>query len=90
MSNYADFNTLYSLGDNQKQIKNDSRNNFDIVSYIFFKNYMVLSTGKCLFMCLWKNIENEIFLFNSNLKENGNEQKILGLIIDDKWILKVT
>ena len=39
-------------------------------------------------MCLWKNIENEIFLFNSNLKENGNEQKILGLIIDNKLNFK--
>ena len=40
---------------------------------------MVLNAGKCHFICLGNNNENEVFLFNNNLMENSNEQKILGL-----------
>ena len=37
------------------------------VSYgasMVLQNYMVLNAGKCHFMCLWNNIENETFLFH--------------------------
>ena len=49
---------------------------------------MVLNAGKYHFMCLENITENETFLFNNNLKENRNEQKILGLIIDNKLNFK--
>ena len=35
-------------------------------------------------MCLGNNTENETFLFHNILMENSKEQKILGIIIDNK------
>ena len=54
----------------------------------FYENYMVLNAGKCHFMCLGKNTENETFLFHNILMENSKEQKILGVIIDNKLNFK--
>ena len=39
-------------------------------------------------MCLGKNTEKETFLFNNNLMENDNEQKTLGLLIDNNLNFK--
>ena len=90
MSNYADDNTLYTFGDNLKKIKNNLHNSFDIVSHWFYENCMELNTGKCYFMCLGNNVENETFLFNNDLVENSNEQKIIGLTTANslKWTEK--
>ena len=49
---------------------------------------MVLNAGKCHFICLGNNNENEVFLFNNNLMENSNKQKILGLTTDNKMNIK--
>ena len=49
---------------------------------------MMLNAGRCHFMCLENNTENETFLFKNYLMENSNEQNILGLIIDNKLNLK--
>ena len=45
---------------------------------------MVLDAGKCHFMFLGYNTENETFLFHNILMENSKKQKILGVIINDK------
>ena len=45
---------------------------------------MVFNVGKCHFMCLGNNTENETFLFHNILVENSKEQKILNVIIDNK------
>ena len=45
---------------------------------------MVLNAGKRHFMNLGSNTENETFLFYSILIENSKEQKIIGVIIDNK------
>ena len=50
---------------------------------------MVLNAGKHHFVCFENNTESETFLFNNNLIENKNEQKILGLIIDNKLNFKI-
>ena len=86
MSNYAYENSLYTFGDNLKNITSNLRNSFDRVSHWFYKNYMVLNAGKCHFMCLGNNTET--FSFSNNLMENSNEQKILGLIIDNNLNFK--
>ena len=88
MSNYANENTLYTFGDHLKNIKSNLHNRFGIVSHWFYENYMVLNAVKCHFICLGNNTENENFLFNNNLMENSNEQKVLGLIIDNKLTFK--
>ena len=81
LSNYADDNTLYTFGDNLKKIKDNLRSSFDTVHQRFYENDMVLNAGKCHFMCLGNNTENEAFLFHNILLENSKEQKILGVIV---------
>ena len=49
---------------------------------------MVLNAGKYHFMCLGNNAENKAFLFHNILMENSKEQKILGVIIDNKLNFK--
>ena len=73
LSNYPDDNILYTFGDNLKKIKDNLRNSFDTVYQRFYKHYMVLNAGKCHFMCLGNNTENEIFLFHNTAMENSKE-----------------
>ena len=49
---------------------------------------MVLNAGKCNFMCLGNNTENEAFLFHNIFMENSKEQKLLGVTIDNKLNFK--
>ena len=49
---------------------------------------MVLNAGKYHFMYLGNNTENETFLFHNILMENSKEQKIVGIIIDNKLNFK--
>ena len=88
LSHYADDNTLYTFGYNLKKIKDNLRNSFDTVHQWFYKNYIVLNAGKCHFMCLGNNAENEAFLFHDILMENSKEQKIFGVIIGNKLNFK--
>ena len=48
---------------------------------------MVLNADKCHFMCLGKDMENETFIFNF-IFNNSNEEKILGITIDNKLTFK--
>ena len=50
----------------------------------FYENYKALNAGKCHFMRLGNNTENETFLFHNILMEDSKEQKIIGVIIDNK------
>ena len=50
---------------------------------------MVLNQGKCHCMCLGRNTENETFVFKNKIMKNSEEQKILGLIIDNKLNFKM-
>ena len=49
---------------------------------------MVRNAGKCHFMCLGNNTENETSLFHNILMENNKEEKIFGIIIDNKLNFK--
>ena len=84
LSNYADDNTLYNFGDNVANVKVNLRKDLEIVSRWFYENYMVLNADKCHFMCLGKNTETETFLFNDIIMENSKEERILGILIDNK------
>ena len=88
ISNYADDNTLYTFGDNLKKNKDNLRSRFDALHQWFYENYTVLNAGKCHFMCLGNNTENETFLFHNILMENSKEQKTLGVTIDNKLNFK--
>ena len=61
LSNYADDSNLYSCGNNFEEAKQTLRGDFQIVTKWFYEKYMVLNSGKCHFMCLSKNIENETY-----------------------------
>ena len=90
LSNYADDNTLYTSGYNLKEIKEVLLNDLNKVTELFFKNYMVLNAGECHFMCLGKKTENETFIFKDTIMNNGKEEKVLGVIIDNRLTLAVT
>ena len=48
---------------------------------------MVLNAEKCHLMCLGKNTENETFTFKDTIMSNSKEEKILGVIIDNRLIV---
>ena len=45
---------------------------------------MILSADKCHFLCFGKDTENETFTFNNFIFSNSNEEKVLGISIDNK------
>ena len=75
LSKHADDNTLYTFGDNLKKLKDNLEKSFDTVHQWFYEDYLMLNAGKCHFMCLGNNAENEAVLFHNILRENSKEQK---------------
>ena len=49
---------------------------------------MVLNSGKCHFMCLGKNTENETYFVNNTEMKNSRENKILEITIDNELKFK--
>ena len=49
---------------------------------------MILNADKCHFMCFGKDTENKTFIFNNFIFNNSNEEKILGITIDNKLTFK--
>ena len=87
LSNYADNITLYSSGIDLRQVKQTSRQDFEIAAKWVCKHYMVLNSSKCHFMCLRQN-ETFFYEMNNEMK-NSKEEKILGVIIDNKLRFKI-
>ena len=75
---------LYSSVNDLEKVKQTLRQDFEIVIKWFFENCMVLNSGKCHFMCLGQNTVNGIFVYDSIEMKNSKEEKILGVIIDNK------
>ena len=69
-------------------IKKTLHFDFDLVSKWFEENYMFLNADKGHFICLGKDTENETFIFNNFIFDNSNEEKILGITIDNKLTFK--
>ena len=88
LSNYAVKNPLHSCVNNLEEVKKTQRGEFQIVTNWFYENYILLNSGKCNFMCLGKNAENETYFFNNTEMKNSSEDKILGIIIDNKLLKK--
>ena len=65
-----------------EEVKETIRGDFQIVTKWFYENYMVVNSGKCHYMCLRKNTENETYFFNNTEMKNSSEEKILGIIFD--------
>ena len=83
LSNYADDNTLYSIGNTIEGVKKALSNDFRIIQNWFHENLMVLNAKKCHYMCFGTSSENDDFIFDGIKLPNSCEEKILGVIIDD-------
>ena len=84
LSNYADDNTLFTSGYNLEEVNEFLVNDLNKVTEWLFENCMVLNIGKCHFMCLGKNTENETFIFKDTIMNNSKEEKILVVSIDNR------
>ena len=84
LSNYADDNNLFSIGIDLNKVKDTLAKDFGIVTNSFYKNFMILNSKKCHFMCIGKDGENETFTFTDVCYESSKEEVILGITIDNK------
>ena len=82
LSNYAEDNTLYSIGSTIESVKKALSNDFRINRNWFRENVMVLNAKKYHYMCFEIGSENDDFLFDIIKLPNSCAKKILGLIID--------
>ena len=45
---------------------------------------MIINPNKCHYMCIGKNTESDVFIFENVCLENSKEKVILGITIDNK------
>ena len=69
LSNYADDNNLYAIDNDKEETKRTLVKDLQKVINWFYENYMILFTGKCHYMCMGKDVEeNETLLISSQQK----------------------
>ena len=88
LRNYTDDNTLYSSCDNLGLMKQTLRQDYEVVIKWFYKTCMLLNSAQCDCMCLEQNTMNETIIYNSNEMKSSKEEKILGVIIENKLKFK--
>ena len=81
LCNYADDSTLY---ESLSIIIENLRANFLRTSKWFHENFMVLNPDKCHFMVLGDSNCTCYFTCNSTAIGSNKEEKVLGIMIDDK------
>ena len=86
LSNYAHDSTLYAFGYNLDEIQNILRFDSDLVSKWFEEHYVVLNAENVTLCALVT--ENETFIFNNFIFNDSNEEKILGVSIDNELTFK--
>ena len=64
------------------------RHNFAIISEWLYENYMVLNPDKCRFLTLGFNKPFSDFSFENTIINNINEEKILGIVIENNLNFK--
>ena len=84
ISNYADDNTLFAIDTTIAKVKEKLLHDFEILTKWFHENFMALNAGKCHYMCMGNDVENDDFIFNGMKLENSNKEVILGITIDKK------
>ena len=86
LSNYADDNNLYAIGNDKEETKRALVNDFQAVINWFYESYIILNTEKCHYMCMGKDVdENETLQISSQQKMiNCKEVEILWIKIDRK------
>ena len=85
LSNYAD-DSMY--GSDLDKVKQILRQNFEIVTKWFYDNYMVLNDFLMQFYVSRTEYSNETFVYNNTEMKKSKEEKILGVIIDNKLTFK--
>ena len=84
LSNYADDNTLYSIGNTIESKKKALSNNFRIIRNWFHKNLMTLNQKKCYCICFGIGGENDDFIFDGIKLQKSCKEKILGITTDNE------
>ena len=86
LSNYADDNNFYAIGNDKEETKKALSKDFQTVINWFYGNYMIVNTGKCHYTCAGKDVEeNETLQISSQQKMlNSKEVEILGMKINRK------
>ena len=82
LSNYADNNTLYSIGNTTEIVKKALSNDFIITENWFHENIMVANARKFHYMCFGIASEHDDFIFDGIKLPNRCGGEILGVIID--------
>ena len=82
LSNYADDNTLHNSVNDLEKGKQTLGQDFEIVTKWFCKSYMVLNSDEYHLTCLGQ------FVYDNTEMKNSKEEKILGVIIDNKLRFK--
>ena len=87
LSNYADNNNLYAIGNDKEETKRALVKDAQTVISWFDENFMILNTGKCHYICMDKDVEeNKTLQISSQQKIiNSKEVEILGIKIDQKY-----
>ena len=69
LSNYADDNNLYAIGNDKEETKRALVKDFQTVINWFYENYMIFNTEKCRHMSMGKDLEeNEPLQISSQQK----------------------
>ena len=74
LSNYADDNNLFSMGENKDEIKNILSSGFRVVNDWFYENFMILNPESSHFMCLGKDIDDTDNLSFNDLALKNSKQ----------------
>ena len=84
LCNYADDNTHYTSGDSLSIIEKKLKADFLRISEWFHESFMALNSDKCHFMVLGHSNCTCNFTCNGTTIESSKEEKVLGIMIDDK------
>ena len=82
LSNYADHNTLYSIGNTTESVKKALSNDLRIIENWFLENLLVLNAKKYQYTCFRIGSENDNCIFDRIKLPNSCGEKILGVIFD--------
>ena len=80
--NYADDNTLYSIGKSLNMVKENLKRNFLIMQKWFYENHMVLNPGKCNYLVLGNRSNSDTINLNGTKLASKSYEKLLGILID--------
>ena len=82
LCNYADDNTLYSIGKSLNMVKENLKINFLIMQKWFYENHMVLNPGKCHYLVLGNRSNSDTINLNGTKLASSSYEKLLGILID--------